>query len=369
MRAFMTLALLLWGCDPEKGPAGEEGLLREDLGSLTTDDEGSVAVAFTVPDDAVSTLLWCGPYGWDALATAETITAPDGSTIFDLEDEGATAMRVGVHGDLLPALFPVSPDLDIQAGAYSFGLYVQADAYPVSVTCGTVHRVQAVEDTATVDLHIVLVGVDDLVDGFDAVGAPDVLGPSLDVMAELWSAAGVEIGDITYDDFDGDVATYESVDGDEELGDLLRTVATPGDRSITFFMVESITDEDGATILGLAGGPPGTAALGGTSKSGVVVSAASAVDDADLTGRIMAHEGGHFLGLFHTTEKDGTQTDPLSDTPECAISADADNSNSLSSDECEGKGPENLMWWSANSDARGVSDDQAWVLKRSPAAH
>lgn len=367
LAAGIVVALVASACDKEEGPKGEEGLEREELGSFVTDTGGSVPVPFEVPAESVSTLVYCGPYGWDALATAETIQDPTGATIYDFEDETATPMRVGTHADLLPMLVPVSPDLDIQAGTYTLGLYVQADAYPVTVSCGAVHRVQEVGETATVDVHVVFVGADAVVPDLNAHGAPDTLQPVLDSVAELWSAAGVEIGEVTYEDFDGDVEKYASVDGDQELGELLRTVGTPGERKITFFFVQAMTDEDGATILGLAGGPPGTAAVGGTSKSGVVVGAADAVADPDLTARIMAHEGAHFVGLFHTTEKDGSKSDPISDTPACDISADADQSGKLESDECGGKGAENLMWWSASSDSRELSADQGWVFRRSAA--
>ncbi|HEX9578959.1 MAG TPA: hypothetical protein VF993_14495, partial [Myxococcales bacterium] len=39
---------------------------------------------------------------------------------------------------------------------------------------------------------------------------------------------------------------------------------------------------------------------------------------ADVTAYIAAHETGHFLGLFHTTESTGNYFDPISDTPKCA---------------------------------------------------
>lgn len=365
----VVVALIATACDKDDPVKGEEGLKREELGSFVTDTGGSVAVPFEVPAESVSTLVYCGPYGWDALATAEYINDPTGAGIYSFEDETATPMRVGTHADLLPTLLPVSPDLDISAGGYTLGLYVQADAYPVTVACDAVHRVQEVGDAATVDVHVVFVGADQVVPGLTAAEGETTLQPVLDAVAELWSTAGVEIGEVTFEDFSGDVERFASVDGDQEFGELLRTVGTPGERKVTFFFVQAITSEDGATVLGLAGGPPGTAAVGGTSKSGVVVGAADAVEDPDLTARIVAHEGAHFVGLFHTTEKDGSKSDPISDTPECDISADADQSGKLEADECGGKGAENLMWWSASSDSRELSADQGWVFRRSAAVH
>ena len=37
-----------------------------------------------------------------------------------------------------------------------------------------------------------------------------------------------------------------------------------------------------------------------------------------MVGYIAAHEGGHWMGLYHTTEATGDYFDPLSDTATCA---------------------------------------------------
>ena len=158
------------------------------------------------------------------------------------------------------------------------------------------------------------------------------------------------------------------MDGPEELGNLQRTVSDVGNREIVYFLVSAITDADGATILGLAAGPPGLAAVGATSKSGVVASVGSLVDgNTDEMARILAHEGMHFMGLFHTSEKDGSLYDPIADTAECTT--DADGNGTLSASECGGSGADNLMWWSASETSTSLSADQAWVVQRSAAAH
>jgi hypothetical protein len=38
---------------------------------------------------------------------------------------------------------------------------------------------------------------------------------------------------------------------------------------------------------------------------------------ADVVAYIAAHETGHFLGLFHTTESSGDYFDPIADTAKC----------------------------------------------------
>jgi hypothetical protein len=224
-----------------------------------------------------------------------------------------------------------------------------------------------VEDPATVDLRFVFVGTDDV--NLTADQAPELMQPAVDELTSIWDGAGITVGDIEYADFDGDVTTYETINGDQELGSLLREARD--DRSITFFFVQSITSDDGATILGLAGGPPGAAANGGTSKSGVVVTTADFVGDGgegDIQmAHVMAHEGLHFLGLFHTTEKAADGHDPLADTPECDASADADGNGQVNTDECAGADADNIMFWTGVGTA--VSADQSWVVQRSSAAH
>jgi hypothetical protein len=85
-------------------------------------------------------------------------------------------------------------------------------------------------------------------------------------------------------------------------------------------------------------------------------------------GQTMAHEGGHFLGLFHTTEAEGTAFDPLPDTPECATGADGNRDGIVDYNECKsGKGSENLMFWAAGDAAETVTGDQGFVVTRNPA--
>lgn len=372
MRPVLLVALLAGGCEPEKPVGGEEGLERADLGSVTTDAEGGATLTYAVPDAAISSLVLCGPYGYDALMTADEVLDPAGAVAFDDDDPYALPSRVGVEADMFPVLFPTSPDLDVSGGDWTLTLYTNAEA-PMTVSCEATYRIEAVTDPATVDIRLVFVGVDGV--DLTADSAPGLMSGVLDQFGSIWAGAGLEIGDVEYADFGGDVSLLSVVDGDEELGQLLRT--TDDARSITFYFVQDITDDEGATILGLAGGPPGAAANGGTSKSAVVVKAADfgTAEGDDQIARIMAHEGLHFLGLFHTTEKctqEGVDAetcfaavgdDPLSDTPRC--SNDADGNGTLATSECIGTGGDNIMFWTGADTS--VSADQSWVVQRSAA--
>jgi hypothetical protein len=76
----------------------------------------------------------------------------------------------------------------------------------------------------------------------------------------------------------------------------------------------------------------------------------------------MAHEAGHYLGLFHVTEQTGEAHDQLTDTPECF---DTNDDGVADHEECEDIGTENLMFWSAVG-SMGLSLEQSQVLRSNP---
>lgn len=364
----LAVILLLAACGGDDKES-EGGLTRAELGSFTTDANGGVDVPMDVAADAVSALLYCGPYTYDVIATAESMTDPGGATVYDFNDPAGTPMRVLNHDDMLPVLIPVSPDLPLTEGVWTTRVYVDSPN-ATTIDCNAVFRIEEPVATQSVDIRFVFVGVDGDVPGLNAAEGDtnEALTATVARVGELWADAGFSVGSIAYEDFGGDVATYNSVDGGEEFGNLLRTVSADGNREITYFLVSSITDTDGATILGLSAGPPGLAGVGSTSKSGVIASVGSLVDgNTDEMARILAHEGMHFMGLFHTSEKDGSLYDPLADTAECTT--DTDGNGTFSASECAGSGADNLMWWSASETSVSLSADQSWVVQRSAAAH
>lgn len=75
----------------------------------------------------------------------------------------------------------------------------------------------------------------------------------------------------------------------------------------------------------------------------------------DLAGLAVTctHEIGHYLGLYHTSERDGQLHDPIPDTPECganAVCSDADN----------------VMFWTGGASRHVLSEGQGMVLRRHP---
>ncbi|MCB9683902.1 MAG: hypothetical protein H6738_01890 [Alphaproteobacteria bacterium] len=368
----LGLSALVWGpitivvaCGGDKDgelPPDDE-LQFEDFGTIPLSDTGGyVEATVTVPDGAVSTMAWCGGFGDGALGAVWTLTDPSGSVVYTGDAPDAGGFRSDFLDDLVPALIPVTPDLTPTPGAWTFQWFVGAGS-TADPKCGAVHRVDTLSDPATIAVDLVFVSVA----GLDATSAQsdEAFQAAIAQLESEWANAGLTPV-FNYLDFSGDTAKYSVVDivGDDygEFNDLLRTSSPDIDRVITFFLVEEISS-DGATILGLSGGPPGAAAVHGTSKSGVIVTTVDLQDEPTDVGKIMAHEGGHFLGLFHTTEMDGTRHDPLGDTPTCS---DGDGNGIANSAECAGKGAENMMWWTLTEGVATATDDQSFVVRSNP---
>lgn len=154
----------------------------------------------------------------------------------------------------------------------------------------------------------------------------------------------------------------------------LRATRLPGANpwAVRVFLVRRISRSGGT--LGYAAGIPGPVGAPDTSGSGVIVAVEShltegGVLDARELGSTIAHEGGHHLGLFHTTESSGRSFDVIGDTPECPRSRDADASGDVDADECAPIDGRNFMFWTAGSTLQtAVSAEQARVLARSPSA-
>jgi hypothetical protein len=167
----------------------------------------------------------------------------------------------------------------------------------------------------------------------------------------LFGQAGITLGDVRYTLLSADVlATYATgVSIDEggacgDLGQLLR-LAEPGN-TLNIFFVSSLKAgglPGNQEVVGVDGTIPGPSTIGGTVASGAAVATLSlragtgtaACQDANLnlacgaddTAYIIAHEAGHFLGLYHVTEAEGTLFDPLGDTATCPCSTCAATAN------------------------------------------
>jgi hypothetical protein len=173
--------------------------------------------------------------------------------------------------------------------------------------------------------------------------------------------------------------------------------------ALNFFIVDAITStSQGGTVVGIDGTIPGPSGVGGTVHSGAAVSGsdlgsgvcgtAGQIDltcGADEVAYIAAHEGGHWFGLFHTSEATGDEFDTLNDTPICQcnstcvgttaaakcgsaggssptlVRASSCTSNSTSTT-C--RGADNLMFWQLDErySLGNLSAQQGQVMRANP---
>jgi hypothetical protein len=272
------------------------------------------------------------------------------------------------------------------------------------------------ERTGAVDLDVYLVSSDpsrpDLT-ARDATADPEASDTArhfrrfVSTFSRIFSAAGLcvatvrvhEVPEWARADFH-DLAVHGS--GPCAAMPRLFSLAAP-EPGVHLFLVDTLVTSaapgKGTVLVGIDGAIPGPSAIPGTLNSGTAVVLANfgferaagacsgAVDlggcGTDQVAYVAAHEAGHWLGLYHTTEASGTFFDPLGDTPACPCSACAPPGQraqcaagtvKLFSEACSGRvagcgGADNLMFWlvDPNHSAGALSLEQGEVMRSNPA--
>jgi hypothetical protein len=287
--------------------------------------------------------------------------------------------------------------------------------------------------TGAVDLNVILVGKKNVEDSRTPIGKRN-LNSLIEHVGDLLSQTtsslhigavhAIEWSDATSETF----ATLNLSQLDALLG--LSSAIVPPEyetHAINLFLVNTISESsslaDGLTILGISGafgGPP----TNGHSNSGLAFStfgllgsmnaacpSTTAIcgdqqideDFYSLVG-VMAHEMGHYLGLFHTSENSGGQHDAVPDTAICTETGSSQyitvsscrtntyalpyGSQNYCLSECPNYNPSlglfcaeaaacpfnNLMWWLSKNynsnthtgDGNAISSQQGIMLNYSP---
>jgi hypothetical protein len=221
--------------------------------------------------------------------------------------------------------------------------------------------------------------------GFAAMNdrGPALLADALDEVDRILGQADIFIGDVRQIEVaDGLLEHGTKIEGVDvgtgfanitthfgvypQLPELFKLSAGAANTAVNLFFVADIEmRNDGGDLNAISGGTPGPLGMHGTPGSGIAISTDMMIleNNPKKLGRTLAHELGHMLGLFHTTETGGLVFDPLDDTPVCPTDRDQDRNGFLSATECAGQGADNLMFPTTESMGSVLTPQQREVLR------
>ena len=336
-----------WSCD---------GASDVEICTAEATSTGNGTLDVTVPVGGERAFLVTGVADTGATVAVASLWDPDDKKIVDWYD-----WIIGSHADesLTYSFFVASDtvfnwpirevDGTLQNGVYTVGLGtydtakepgVQGDV-PVELT---LHKNHA-DGFAGGTVLARIVYADGLGDDPVVVAGTE---EAVEVWREVWSAFGITL-DEEYETSEIDPALPWPGTGDSELEE----AETLSD-GMHVVVVIGETLDGGWDYLGLSGSIPG--ALVATSRSRVAISwLANAgtdgqFDDVELQiyGETIAHEVGHYLGLFHPVETTYDLWDALDDTVECTTES-----------QCEDDLGANLMFpWPVCNAVGCVSQDE-----------
>lgn len=200
--------------------------------------------------------------------------------------------------------------------------------------------------------------------------------PALERFVEIYSQNGVAIELDTISEIE---EGFSVVDADFANSNTIELVCKGYIDAVNLFLIEDFTGED-ENVLGIASGVPGPQGIwsgyngvliGLTAHeitTGISNNTPSDPFHTSLLGETIAHEVGHWLGLYHTTETSGEEFDSLYDTSQCPIEMASTPRNGVSVQDCLERDGLNLMFWlgDPNYNQTVLTPDQLSVLKKAP---
>ncbi len=313
---------------------------------------------YDIADDTDSYMVV--PYSTEGgyMVPDEAIT-PSGQTI-DFRGENEFQIRGGsqLFGVINPTVIPPIPNLEHQLESGTHTFRVQSNDNEVCY-----YVVQDSGNPTTIDLNIYTVGLSGI-DADNAASHPDIQD-MMDHVENIFAQSYIELGEIRYKSVSPQAEQdHAIIRGYDDVQALAAESDPPGSTtsallSANIFITQQFSLSSGRGVLGISLGIPGAAGMHGSSLSGVAMTGeylGESTGGNQLSANILAHELGHFLGLYHTSEQDGDNFDPLDDTDECH-----DMSNPTA---CDDWG--NLMFPGADVGNDELTLDQSYVIGVNP---
>ncbi len=284
------------------------------------------------------------------------LRAPDGSVLNFAQDYSFQTINSLLLGTIVPMSFPGAPAFErfIQAGTYRF-------EYETDDASSCYFVVPQASVGRQLDLNFYFVGVPGLNAGNAA--SHTQFQATMQEVRTIFNNASITIGTVRTFDISGDNATrYSMIRDFSDIYRLLALSSAPGPSrdealSLNVFLINDFNIAGLPGLLGLSAGIPGVPGVHGNGGAGLVFSSVNLRDAPTALGQTLAHEAGHFLGLRHTSERGGTEFDPLDDTPRC--------NNPENPYSCPDVN--NLMFpFSVDVEQRQITTNQRFVIQRNP---
>jgi len=289
---------------------------------------GTAVIPFTIPEGTTAWMF--GAYTDDRYIVSPTsLTTPATTLSLRSGESSLLSVTSALLGSIIAIQMPQFPSLQPFVVAGDHTLTVETSSDELCWYLVTESSPAAPTGPARLDLNVYLVGVDELT----AATAPasTELQYVFDLVDGIFEQAGVQLGLIRYFDVSEEIADRYAIIRDyDDAQDLALTSVVPGTGnanealSLNVFITNSFNFRGAEGVIGISMGIPGTAGLHGTIASGVAMTSRylfASDGDRTIASVLLAHELGHYLGLFHTTEVSGGASDPLTDTPNCIGSA------------------------------------------------
>ena len=311
-----------------------------DFGSTSRLDRHRIS--FDVPEGATSLFV----LAWDQGHTLvpDLIRAPSAGEL-KMQDYASYLFTPISLGEVSPVLLPGGPNYSayVEGGRYEmeFGTNGPQSEDLCYLVYTESESLSATGEALVVDLNFYFVGADGLT--ADSAPGDPAFARLIDSFNAVYSTANVSVGEVRYFDVGGDILDrFQVIRDSNEVYELVKLSRQPGSTrdallSANVFFIQGFAGQS-SSVLGISTGIPGAAGVHGQAGTGLVFSAeylrqTGNVNGPLLVGQVLAHELGHYLGLFHTTEQTGGQFDQLEDTDRCPtiengnLAACADYSN------------------------------------------